>query len=301
GAAKVEPARPLEEIFPLLQPIPPQRGQLLRRFTVTQLINFQRCARQYYFERMLRTPGKEERAVWNDAEAPEPPANLTATLKGAVIHRFCETFRDGEDLEARLTESYEEVLAQRQTELVGRAFDIDKTEAVRALKPLAQNYLQSDVFRRVEAASGSSALAGESPSENHRLKSVPLGAGLWSELRFRLRRSFGILTGTIDKLLITPSTESNSVDVEIIDFKTNRFSAAAKRTPKRVRTVAAKQTAHVALPKGQAVFNFEAVTEEVVPEAVVAIETSSQTVDEQIASVADDYQLQMQAYALALR
>src|SRR5262249_6801433 len=28
GAAKVEPARPLEEIFPLLQPIPPQRGQL---------------------------------------------------------------------------------------------------------------------------------------------------------------------------------------------------------------------------------------------------------------------------------
>ena len=34
----------------------------------------------------------DELAVWNNAEAPEPPANLTATLKGAVIHRFCECY-----------------------------------------------------------------------------------------------------------------------------------------------------------------------------------------------------------------
>mgnify|MGYP003694269895 CR=1 FL=1 len=117
---------PLEEISPLLQLIKAEQGKALRRFTVTQLINFQRCARQYYFERMLRTPGKEERAVWNDAEAPEPPANLTATLKGAVIHRFCETFREGDNVEARLTASFDDVLAQRQAELVGRAFDINK-------------------------------------------------------------------------------------------------------------------------------------------------------------------------------
>src|SRR5262249_61733864 len=131
GAAKVEPARPLEEIFPLLQPIPPQRGQLLRRFTVTQLINFQRCARKYYFERVLRTPGKEERTVWNDAEAPEPPANLTATLKGAVIHRFCETFREGEDVAARLTASFDEILDQRHAELSGGALYIEIDEYVR--------------------------------------------------------------------------------------------------------------------------------------------------------------------------
>jgi ATP-dependent exoDNAse (exonuclease V) beta subunit len=110
-------ARPLEETFPLLQPIKAGQGTALRRFTVTQLINFQRCARQYYFERMLRTPGKEERAVWNDAEAPEPPANLTATLKGAVIHRFCETFREGDNVKARLTASFEDVLSQRQAEI----------------------------------------------------------------------------------------------------------------------------------------------------------------------------------------
>jgi ATP-dependent helicase/nuclease subunit A len=77
----IDVSRPFAELFPLLQPIAPQPGTSLRRFTVTQLINFQRCARQYFFERMLRTPGREERAVWNDAEAPEPPANLTATSR----------------------------------------------------------------------------------------------------------------------------------------------------------------------------------------------------------------------------
>ena len=68
----------------------------MHRFSVTQLINYQRCPRQYYFDRMLHAPAPDALAVWNDAEAPEPPANLTATLKGAVIHRFCETYKVGE-------------------------------------------------------------------------------------------------------------------------------------------------------------------------------------------------------------
>src|SRR3989440_8566933 len=146
---ETDTSRPFAELFPLLRPIAAPRGQVLRRFTVTQLINFQRCARQYYFDRMLRTPGTEERSVWNDAEAPEPPANLTATLKGAVIHRFCETYREGEDVQMRLSASFNEVLSQRQAELVGRTFDINTAEAVRALLPLAENYLTSEVFRRV--------------------------------------------------------------------------------------------------------------------------------------------------------
>src|SRR5207253_6725049 len=131
----IDPSRPFEEIFPLLRPIPPERGYVLRRFSVTQLINFQRCARQYYFDRMLRAPGNEELAVWNDAEAPEPPANLTATLKGAVIHRFCETFREGDDADARLRASFDEVVSQRQSELAGRVFEIDPEQAVADLMP----------------------------------------------------------------------------------------------------------------------------------------------------------------------
>jgi len=310
----LDPALPLEETFPLLQPIEAEHGKALRRFTVTQLINFQRCARQYYFERMLRTPGKEERAVWNDAEAPEPPANLTATLKGAVIHRFCETFREGENVEARLTASFEDVLAQRQAELVGRTFDINKDEAVRALTPLAENYLASDVFRRVVAAAAvSPASADQNTLENHRLKSVPRVhsvPGLWSELRFRLRRPNGILTGTIDKLLITPAANGEGVDVEIIDFKTNRFSTPARRTQPEPRAAITTRAVQVKLrannpakATGQGLLNFESVAEEIVTEDIISLETVAHelSIDDQIERVANDYRLQMQGYALALR
>src|SRR3989440_7029569 len=45
----IDVSRPISELFPLLQPIPVEQGQALRRFSVTQLMNFQRCARQYFF------------------------------------------------------------------------------------------------------------------------------------------------------------------------------------------------------------------------------------------------------------
>jgi ATP-dependent helicase/nuclease subunit A len=279
------------ETFPLLQPIAPHAGAVLRRFTVTQLINFQRCARQYYFDRMLRTPGAEERVVWNDAEAPEPPANLTATLKGAVIHRFCETFQQGEDVAARLTASFREIVSQRQSELIGRAFDIDEAEAVRALLPLAENYLRSDVFKRVSRLDKIN--GDQRPSTTiGNLQSVP---GLWSELRFRLRRPLGILTGTIDKLLLSPAAAGEAIDAEIIDFKTNRFSAGSKTgsATVAVTNVAAVATRRNAASQGsQGVLNFEAAS---------AIEPVDASLRERINAAAADYQLQMQAYALALR
>jgi ATP-dependent exoDNAse (exonuclease V) beta subunit len=303
-------ARPLEETFPLLQPIKAEHGRALRRFTITQLINFQRCARQYYFERMLRTPGKEERAVWNDAEAPEPPANLTATLKGAVIHRFCETFREGDNVEARLTASFEDLLSQRQAELVGRTFDINKEEAVRALLPLAENYLASDVFRRATAAQGFVDSRLQIPNSQSAISHPQSTPGLWSELRFRLRRPNGILTGTIDKLLITPATNGEGVDVEIVDFKTNRFSAPARQSQTDVRTTRASGASQVKIQAtnsanaiGQGLLNFESVGEEVGTEDVPGAdnELPIASINDQVERVANDYRLQMQGYALALR
>ena len=297
----VDPTRPLEENVPLLQPVKADSGQALRRFTVTQLINFQRCARQYYFERMLRTPGKEERAVWNDAEAPEPPANLTATLKGAVIHRFCETFQEGENVETRLTASFDDVLGQRQAELVGRTFDINREEAVRALLPLAKNYLASDVFRRVGLAQ---AFAERIPNPQSAIRNPRSAPGIWSELRFRLRRPKGILTGTIDKLLITPAGKGDGIDVEIIDFKTNRFTVPAKRTPTQLRaTVTTPTNSPAATATGQGLLNFESVAEKVVIEDIVTVQTQSPdaSIETQVEKVANDYLLQMQGYALALR
>jgi len=91
---------------------------------------------------------------------------------------------------------------------------------------LAQNYLASKVFQRVTAAHR---LDGELDNPQFEIRNPQSAPGLWSELRFRLRRPLGIVTGTIDKLLITPSAGGEGVDVEIIDFKTNRFRVAAPR------------------------------------------------------------------------
>jgi len=293
----------------LLQPVVADLGQSLRRFSVTQLINFQRCARQYYFDRLLRAPGAEERGVWNDAEAPEPPANLTATLKGAVIHRFCETFCEGDPAESRLRRSFEEVISQRQSELAGRVFEIDTDQAMTDLLPLAQHYLASEVFRRVARASAVRMDNSQSGIRNP--KSSP---GLWSELRFRLRRPMGILTGTIDKLLITPAANGDGVDIEIIDFKTNRISSPSTSISKQARgaqatsypttTIATLGVGKSTQQTAQGLLNFEAVSE-VVAQNLEGIRVEggefSISTDDHIRRLATDYQLQMQAYALAVR
>jgi len=297
---QIDTSHPLETNFPLLRPVEVERGATLRRFTVTQLLNFQRCGRQYYFERLLRAPGAEELSVWNDAEAPEPPANLTATLKGAVIHRFCETFGEGDNVESRLRESFEHVRSMRIAQLAGRPLQVDTDVAVSDLLPLAQNYLKSDVFRRVQSAqSVTPILVGEVGGAEQRLKSVPINSpGLWSELRFRLRRPLGTLTGTIDKLLITPA--KNGIDVEIIDFKTNRFPRVPDRAVRKraIATISTTSSRSALSPRGQVAFDFESAA---ASPAIVAEPSTPELLDEQIENAARDYRLQMQAYALAFR
>ena len=266
----------LSEAFPLTHPLGPQSGDAIHRFSVTQLINYQRCPRQYYFDRVLQLPSAEQMAIWNNAEAPEPPTNLTATLKGSVIHRFCERYTLDQSAEECLRRSFEEVVRLRQAQLSDRFIDIDYDAAIKSLLPLARNYLASDVFKRVEAA----------PKIVEQNSAHPAGAdGLWSELSFRLRRPLGILFGIIDKLLITESAG----EIEIIDFKTNRIvydKSDGTREP---------QTPRIRAPKGgQFAFDFEAAP----PPTPVNRHPS---LDEALKTAAEDYQLQMQAYALAVR
>ena len=287
-AAEVE-TRPLQTDtigveFPLLRPLEPDRApfvdgngatriadtnvklrRALHRFSVTQLLNFQRCPRQYFFDRILHTPSVDELDAWNNAEAPEPPANLTATLRGAVVHRFCETFESGKDVIECLAASFDSVAAERGTK-IGELIDLEKRdEAIAAMLPLAENYLKSEVFVRIEAARVASM--------------TETATRIVSEQKFVLRRPIGSLSGTIDKMLVTTAPELNAVDVEIIDFKTDRF-------PKRQRSApgpAKKQSASPVL--------FELGVE---PDASVLIR-------DQVAEAAFDYELQMQAYALAVR
>ncbi len=252
----------LVEAFPLIRPVERPIGNAIHRFSVTQLINYRRCPRQYYFDRVLQLPSADELAVWNNADAPEPPSNLTATLKGAVIHRFCERYTSDQSAEECLRQSFEEVVRLRQAQLADRLVEIDFEAAIKDLLPLAKNYLGSDVFRRVEAApkvAGSVRPTGET--------------GLWSELSFRLRRPLGILYGVIDKLLI------NGPEIEIIDFKTNRIRLAKTEEPPPEQP---KDT--------QFSFDFEQTPADRQPSMSAALRTTS-----------EDYELQMQSYALAVR
>jgi hypothetical protein len=163
-------------------------------------------------------------------------------------------------------------------------------------------------------------------------------AGLWSELSFRLRRPLGILSGAIDKLLITPAAGGKGFDVEIIDFKTNRLrprnsdgltstSSLGPRAPSPASSVAfaqvrveSDQLRQSGIPEGgrgrhpsgaappgtpgrprsqqgveQIPFDFSAPAAK--PEGAVPNEGS---LEQQVRIAASDYQLQMQAYALAV-
>jgi ATP-dependent helicase/nuclease subunit A len=254
----------LSEAFPLIKPLSPQGGNAIHRFSVTQLINYQRCPRQYYFDRVLQVPSRDQLAVWNTAEAPEPPANLTATLKGAVIHRFCERYTRDQSAEECLRVSFEEIVRLRQAQLADRLVEIDYEAAIKDLLPLAKNYLASDVFERVDAV----------PKVSGENEIRPVGGdGLWSELSFRLRRPLGVLNGIIDKLLITHSP-AGDLEIEIIDFKTNRIPT----------TQAAAEPASPSRRGDQFAFDFE-----------------NPARSEAVHTVAEDYELQMQAYALAVR
>ena len=255
----------LAAAFPLIKTLGAQTGDAIHRFSVTQLINYRRCPRQYYFDRVLHLPTADQMAIWNNADAPEPPSNLNATLKGAVIHRFCERYTADQNAEECLRQSFEEVVRLRQAQLADRLVEIDFDAAIKDLLPLAKNYLASDVFKRVEAV----------PKFHQQNSPSPAGAdGLWSELPFRLRRPLGILFGILDKLLITRNAEGDA-EIEIIDFKSNRITAT-KEPAQPAPRVPAKDT--------QFAFNFEEPRK-----------------NQAIYSAAEDYELQMQAYVLAVR
>src|SRR6185369_2870431 len=161
-------------------------------------------------------------------------------------------------------------------QLSDRFVEIDHERAIRSMLPLAKNYLASDVYKRVEAV----------PKIAEHYSPRPAGAeGLWSELSFRLRRRLGVLNGIIDKLLITNS----AAEIEIIDFKTNRiFYDKSESPPETPR-------GKIRVPKdGQFAFDFEVAPQ---PKPV----NRHPSLEEALKTAAEDYQLQMQAYALAVR
>ena len=274
--------------FGLLEAVSGSGGNSIPdRFGVTQLVNYQRCPRQYFFERMVYAPNVEEMAVWSDAEAPEPPANLTATFRGAVIHRFCEQYREGSSLDEILRSSFEEVLHLRRAEIGDRIAEIDANRALQELRPFAENYLSSGVRERIESARAEHSSSADvfEITSNPALPALQPVPGVYSEQRFRLKLPRGVITGTIDKLLVTGRPGDN-LTAEIIDFKTNRFNLRVDPPQPEPMSTANRKTKRSDDPRSQLAFDFD-------PEPELSLDT-------EVASSITDYQLQMQAYALAV-
>jgi hypothetical protein len=175
---------------------------------------------------------------------------------------------------------------------------------------LADNYLSSGVRRRIEAALQAGAAsagviedAGGAVDTSKRDRSGSEAAGrpalllhdapgVFSEQRFRLRRPRGILTGTIDKLLVSKDERQGTLSAEIVDFKTNRFRRAK---PDRPSSLPGRDRASGGPGKrrpasaGQLLFEFsEPISDNLLVRSEVEV-------------AASDYRLQMQAYAMAVR
>jgi hypothetical protein len=180
--------------------------------------------------------------------------------------------------------------------------EINTEVAIAELMPLAENYLTSEVYQRVEQAR---ALAGENFAARPNAE-----IGFWSEVPFRLRRPRGMLTGAIDKLLVLPASNGRNFDIEIIDFKTNRLRTGRERSLDAAATMVGQTGSHHdqapgsnlsskpragrAAAQNQFAFNFD--QQPPTPEIVAAPTSTSEWVHQ----VASDYHLQMQAYALAV-
>ncbi|MGH9831129.1 MAG: RecB family exonuclease, partial [Blastocatellia bacterium] len=230
-----------QELFPLLRPIRARGPSSSGRFSVTQLVNYRRCPRQYFFDRILRAPDSDEVSVWSDSEVPEPPANLTATLRGSVIHRFCERYDSSLDVETLLGDCFDEVMIRRRRELAERLAEIDREKALHELRRLADNYISSKARARVDSLRQSFAANWLGPNSSEQLH----GTGVYSERKFRLRLPYGVLFGTIDKLLVSRDSGDGALEVEILDFKTNRFRASGEELKRQIEQAASEYTLQI--------------------------------------------------------
>lgn len=275
----IDVSRPPEASFPLLKNI--GGDSRLRSLSVTQLTNFTRCPRQYYFNRVLHAPERGDLAAWEQPEAPEPPANLTASLKGAAIHMFCERFVEGMEPDVCLRSSLDYILRTRMADRGEGIAIVHRDAAIKELRPLVENYLASGVRRRIESARVHGFpdydSRGREQQERHARGPVTTNGAAFSEQSFSLRHDGRLIRGTIDKLLVV-GDERLELRAEIIDFKTNRFNFSKREGSESPTGAKASGSSGVSGPQAK-----------------------EQLLSNAVESAALGVRMQMQIYALAVR
>lgn len=129
-----EPAR-LE--LPRFLPLQPQYDQV--PFSVTELMNYDRCPRYYYLRHILGLP---ERGGGGFGD-PGDSSRISATQRGSIVHRVVEQIMDP----AHLRGLVEHAAAVEGVELDARQ--------QAQLEEIIQPYLNSEFFARVQQGAGS--------------------------------------------------------------------------------------------------------------------------------------------------
>lgn len=193
-----------------LQPVEPvaEGAGVHYRYSVTQLVNFMNCPRQYYFARFLQASDSELRAG-DDAEAREGRTRLPASVRGLVMHRFCDTFQDGDDADRCLRNAVQHVRRVGTSDGFNEYSAIDDRDVVFDLKPLVRNFLDSRI--RTEIDERRKAGTPDEVSGRHPF--------VLSEIGFTLRTEAATILGAMDKILLTETPRG--IEAHVIDFKTN--------------------------------------------------------------------------------
>ncbi|QUV99182.1 UvrD-helicase domain-containing protein [Chloracidobacterium sp. MS 40/45] len=184
-------------------------------YSVAQLNSFAHCPRQYYFARFLNPledeSGPERRPV-EDTERPEGQARLSPAIRGLIVHRLCEDLQPEDTGNQALRAALQRAVASLRAE--GRLEEAprDDEAILRDVWWLAERYAKSELRKEIDAV-------------QRQARNLSSGCEVWSERVFTIRCGAALVTGAMDKVLVTPHRSGRGVTAHVVDFKTNAFEA----------------------------------------------------------------------------
>jgi ATP-dependent helicase/nuclease subunit A len=208
----------LQKLQAQLRPVLPDPQAFPGRYyySVTQLVSFANCPRQYYFARLLHPLEGEEggqmRRLAGDTERPEVENRLSPSLRGLIIHRLCEELKHEDQSETAVRAALRQVVAMLRAEGELEEITLAEETIIQEVWPLAWRYAKSKIRVQMDEVQ-----ARAQQQQDH--------YEVWSEREFIVRCDPALVTGVIDKVLITPHPSGEGVTARVVDFKTNFFKA----------------------------------------------------------------------------
>jgi ATP-dependent helicase/nuclease subunit A len=211
--ARRELIRQLEDQLETVAPDPKAiHGQY--HYSVAQLNSFAHCPRQYYFARFLDPledeAGLERRPV-EDTERPEGQARLSPAIRGLIVHRLCEDLQPEDTDDQALRAALRRAVASLRAEGRLEGVMLDDEAILDDVWWLAKRYAESDFRKEIDAV-------------QRQAREPSSGCEVWSERVFTIRCDAALVTGAMDKVLITPRPGGQGVTAHVVDFKTNAFA-----------------------------------------------------------------------------